>query len=60
MNKSKGAELIKIEFIKYGRNKLLEKLTSFSNEIFNHEQIPQSWLRSMLINIDKSKNNKEV
>ena len=36
------------------------KLTSFFNEIFNHEQIPQSWLRSMIINIDKGKNNKEL
>ena len=51
---------MKNEFIKYGVNKLLEKLTSFVNEIFNHEQIPQSWLRSMIINIDKGKNNKEL
>ena len=55
-NKSTGPELIKNEFIKYGGNKLLEKLTSFFNEIFNHEQIPQSRLRSMIINIDKGKN----
>ena len=46
--------------MKYGGNKLLEKLTSFFNEIFNHEQIPQSWLRSVIINIDKGKNNKEL
>ena len=51
---------MKNEFIKYGVNKLLEKLTSFFNEIFNHEQIPQSWLRSMIINIDKGKKNKEL
>ena len=54
-NKSKGPELIKNEFIKYGGNNLPEKLTYFFNEIFNHEQISQSWLRSMIINIDKSK-----
>ena len=55
-NKSTGPELIKNEFIKYGGNKLLEKLTSFFNEIFNHEQIPQSRPRSMITNIDKGKN----
>ena len=59
-NKSTGPELIKNEFIKYGGNKLLEKLTYFFNEIFNHEVIPQSWLRSMIINIDKGKKNKEL
>ena len=59
-NKSTGPELIKNEFIKYGGNNLLEKLTHFFNEIFNHEQIPQSWLRSMIINIDKGKKNKEL
>ena len=59
-NKSTGPELIKNEFIKYGGNNLLEKLTYFFNEIFNHEQIPQSWLRSMIINIDKGKKNKEL
>ena len=48
-------ELIKNEFIKYGGNKLREKLTSLFNEILNHEQIPQSWPRSMIINIDKGK-----
>ena len=59
-NKSKGPELIKNEFIKYEGSNLLEKLTYFFNEIFNHEQISQSWLRSMIINIDKSKKNKEL
>ena len=39
-NKSTGPELIKNEFTKYGCNKILEKLTSFFNEIFNQEQIP--------------------
>ena len=50
-NKSTGPELIKNEFIKNGGNKLLDKLTYFFNEIFNIEQIPQSWLRSMIRNI---------
>ena len=59
-NKSTGPELRKNEFIKYGGNKLLDKLTYFFNEIFSHEQIPQSWLRSMIINIDKGKKNKEL
>ena len=59
-DKSTGPELIKNKFIKYGANKLLEKLTHFFNEIFNHKQIPQSWLRSMIINIDKVKKNKEL
>ena len=59
-NKSTGPELRKHEFIKYGGNKLLDKLTYFFNEILSHEQIPQSWLRSMIINIDKGKKNKEL
>ena len=41
-NKSTGTELIRNEFIKYEGNRILEKLTSFFNKIFNHEQIPQS------------------
>ena len=57
-NNSIWPELIKNEFIKYGGKKRLEKLTYFLNKVFNHEQIPQSWLRSMIINIDKSKKNK--
>ena len=40
-SKSTGPELRKNEFIKYGGNKPLEKPTSFFNEIFNREQIPQ-------------------
>ena len=54
-NKSTGPELRKNE-----GKKLLNKLTYFFNEIFSHEQIPQSWLRSMIINIDKGKKNKEL
>ena len=53
-------ELIKNEFIKYGDNKRLEKLAHFFSKVFNHEQIPQSWLSSMIINIDKGKKNKEL
>ena len=53
-------ELIKNEFINYGGNKILEKLTYFFNEIFNHEPILQSWLRSMIINIHKGKKKKEL
>ena len=59
-NKSAVPELIKNEFIKYGGNKRLEKLTYFFNEIFNHEQISQSWLRSMIVNIHKDKEKKEL
>ena len=51
---------MKNEFIKHGGNKLLEKLTYFFNEIFNHAQIPLSWLRSMIISIDKGKKNKDL
>ena len=43
-NNSIWPELIKNEFIKYGGKKRLEKLTYFLNKVFNHEQIPQSWL----------------
>ena len=59
-NKSAVLELIKNEFIKYGGNKRLEKLTYFFNEIFNYEQISQSWLRSMIVNIHKDKEKKEL
>ena len=59
-NKSTGSELIKSKLIKYGGNKLLKKLTYFFNEIFNHEQISQSRLRWIIINIDKGKKNKEL
>ena len=43
-NQNIGPELNEKWICKIVGSKLLEKLTYFFNEIFHHEQIPQSWL----------------
>ena len=59
-NKSTGPDKVKNEFIKYGGRELTELLSQMFNKVFENETIPISWKKSITINIDKGKSDKEL
>ena len=58
-NKSEEPHTIKNEFLKYGEEAIAILLKDYFQQILQSEDIPSQWNTSVLINIDKGRQDKE-
>ena len=58
-NKSEEPHTIKNEFLKYGGDAIAILLKDYFQQILQSEDIPSQWNTSVLINIDKGRQDKE-
>jgi len=59
-NKAAGTDGIHLELIKYGGNKLLNRIYEIVRQIWEEERIPEEWKETIIIHIYKKKKEIEV